>query len=184
MNIQFFLSSLNGSRKYLVQKQRCFGFPLVFLLLPKSSMMVIIALVGEVFCLFLEYKFVFQLAWQALSLDSSKMLLFLLQNLLYVFRGFSYDYAESKQINLVPCLFECLVLPLLCHLLSVTEVHVIFIFSQSDCILCVSAVPILPKGYSLVLLFVVCLDSFVSCCNSCAADNTKRLTAMTKLRCS
>lgn len=73
---------------------------------------------------------------------------------------------------------------LLCHLLSVTEVHVIFIFSQSDCILCVSAVPVLPKGYSLVLLFVVCLDSFVSCCNSCAADNTKRLTGVTKLCCS
>lgn len=101
-----------------------------------------------------------------------------------VFRALSSDYAESKQINLVPCQFECLVFPLLCHLLSVTEVHVIFIFSQSDCILCMSAVPVLHKGYSLVLLFVVCLDSFVSCCNSCAADNTERLTGVTKLCCS
>lgn len=66
----------------------------------------------------------------------------------------------------------------------VTEVHFIFIFSQSGCILCVSAVPVLPKGYSLVLLFLVCLDSFVSWCNSSAADNTERLTSMTKLCCS
>lgn len=73
---------------------------------------------------------------------------------------------------------------MLCHLLSVTEVHVLFIFSQSDCILCLSAVPVFHKGYSLVLLFVVRLDSFASCYNSYAADNTKRLTSMTKLCCS
>lgn len=70
------------------------------------------------------------------------------------------------------------------HLLSVAEVHVLFTFSQSDCILCMSAVPVLHKGYSLVLLFVVRLDSFVSCCNSYAADNAKRLTGVTKLCCS
>lgn len=73
--------------------------------------------------------------------------------------------------------------PVLCHLLSVAEVHVLFILSQSDCILCMSAVPVFHRGYSLVLLFVVRLDNFVSCCNSCCRQY-KRLAGMTKLCCS
>lgn len=50
--------------------------------------------------------------------------------------------------------------------------------------MCMSAFLVFHKSYSLVLLFVVRLDSFVSCCNSYAVDNTKRLTGMTKLCCS
>lgn len=73
---------------------------------------------------------------------------------------------------------------MLCHLLCVAEVHVLYIFPQTDCFLRMSAVTVFHKGYSLVLLFVVHLDSFVSCCNSYTADNTKRLAGVTKLCCS
>lgn len=57
-------------------------------------------------------------------------------------------------------------------------------FFQSDFVMCMSAFLVFHKSYPLVLLFVVRLDSFVSCCNSYTVDNTKRLTGMTKLCCS
>lgn len=163
---------------------------LVFLLISSHfknpGIMMICPLAEEVWYLFLEYGIVFQLVggggWDHKTALKSACSCC---RICCMFSELSCpDDAESKQINLVPCWFDCCALPCAlspsvcrwgsCFIYFLT----VWLYFVYVCCSCIS------QRLFSGAAFRCLLDSFVSCCNSYAADNTKRLTAVTKLCCS